>query len=253
MELIRRLEQLGRGDLVIAGGKGANLGALVGAGLPVPPGFVVLTSAYRRFVESNALQAELERLLGTVSPEDPGSTERASVAIREAFAQGRMPEEVALAEKVSAAELQTHVAERRRAYGYWLTVIPAETIGPDLVPLAEDVSDKQVLQGTAASGGRVRGRARIVHDVREALRLTAGDILITRATDPGWTPVFPLVGGIVLEIGGQLSHGAIVAREYAIPAVVNVTGAMRHIRDGQPIIVDGGTGQVFLDTEAAAA
>ena len=109
------------------------------------------------------------------------------------------------AEKVSAAELQTRVADRRRAYGYWLTVIPSETIGPDLVPLAEDVSDK-----------------------------------------------FPLVGGIVLEIGGQLSHGAIVAREYAIPAVVNVTGAMRHIGDGQPIIVDGGTGQVLLDTEARA-
>ena len=70
---------------------------------------------------------------------------------------------------------------------------------------------------------------------------------LTQATDPGWTPVFPLVSGIVLEIGGQLSHGAIVAREYAIPAVVNVQGALHSIKDGQTIVVDGTTGRVYLD------
>jgi rifampicin phosphotransferase len=72
-------------------------------------------------------------------------------------------------------------------------------------------------------------------------------LTVTQATDPGWTPVFPLVSGIVLEIGGQLSHGAIIAREYAIPAVINVQGAMSSIRDGQTIIVDGTSGCVYLD------
>jgi len=109
------------------------------------------------------------------------------------------------AEKVSAAELQTRVADRRRAYGYWLTVIPSETIGPDLVPLAEDVSDK-----------------------------------------------FPLVGGIVLEIGGQLSHGAIVAREYGLPAVLGASGATERIADGQEIIVDGTEGRVTLLRQGGA-
>ncbi|HET9921846.1 MAG TPA: PEP-utilizing enzyme, partial [Ktedonobacteraceae bacterium] len=80
-----------------------------------------------------------------------------------------------------------------------------------------------------------------------AMRLTSGDILVTQATDPGWTPVFPLISGVVLEIGGQLSHGAIVAREYALPAVVNVQGAMQHIKDGQMIVVDGTNGRVYLD------
>ncbi len=70
---------------------------------------------------------------------------------------------------------------------------------------------------------------------------------MTRATDPGWTPVFPLVSGLVLEVGGQLSDGAIVAREYGIPAVVNVSGAMSAIRTGQMVTVDGTRGRVYLD------
>ena len=87
----------------------------------------------------------------------------------------------------------------------------------------------------------------IVLDPREAAKLHVGEILVTQATDPGWTPVFPLVSGLVLEIGGQLSHGAIVAREYGLPAVVNVAGATRHIHDGQIIIVDGTNGCIYLD------
>jgi len=70
---------------------------------------------------------------------------------------------------------------------------------------------------------------------------------VTRATDPGWTPVFPLVAGLVLEVGGQLSHAAIVAREYGVPAVANVNQATSRIRDGQVIVVNGTTGYVHLD------
>ncbi|MFL5654107.1 MAG: PEP-utilizing enzyme [Ktedonobacteraceae bacterium] len=139
------------------------------------------------------------------------------------------------------------MANRRIAYEYWLTVILPDAIGPDGRPIVEEVGDVHILEGVAASGGRICGRARIVQDVHEAMQLSPGDILVTQATDPGWTPVFPLVSGIVLEIGGQLSHGAIVAREYAIPAVVNVQGALRSIKDGQTIVVDGTTGRVYLD------
>ena len=76
-----------------------------------------------------------------------------------------------------------------------------------------------------------------------------GEILVTQGTDPGWTPVFPLPGGLVLETGGLLSHGAIIAREYGIPAVINAPGVLNLIRDGQLIEVDGTTGRVYLDLE----
>jgi phosphoenolpyruvate-protein kinase (PTS system EI component) len=82
--------------------------------------------------------------------------------------------------------------------------------------------------------------------------MNGSNTLLNNDADPGWTPVFPLVSGIVLEIGGQLSHGAIVAREYAVPAVVNVQGAMRSIQDGQMITVDGTHGRVYLDEGASS-
>ena len=69
---------------------------------------------------------------------------------------------------------------------------------------------------------------------------------MAHSTDPGWTPIFPLVRGLVLEVGGQLSHGAIVAREYGIPAVMSVTGATNLFRDGQTLTVDGNKGVVSL-------
>lgn len=143
---------------------------------------------------------------------------------------------------------QARVANRRVAYEYWLTIIAPDALGPDGKPIIEDATNIYMLEGIPASSGCARGRARIVQDVREAMQLTAGDILVTQATDPGWTPVFPLVSGIVLEIGGQLSHGAIVAREYGVPAVVNVQGAMGCIQDGQMITVDGAHGYVYVQS-----
>ncbi len=123
-----------------------------------------------------------------------------------------------------------------------------DVIDPDRKPAPWQVlSQAAYLQGVPASGGQARGRARPVMRRDEAAALQRGDILVTRATDPGWTPVFPLVGGLVLEVGGQLSHGAIVAREYGIPAVVNVSGALSAIHEGQTITVDGTAGRVYLD------
>jgi rifampicin phosphotransferase len=149
-------------------------------------------------------------------------------------------------------DLHTIVADRRAAFDYWHHIVPPDAIGPDGTPLSIQVTNGTFLQGVAASGGQVRGTARLVGSVQEATLLTSNDILVTQATDPGWTAVFPLVSGIVLEIGGQLSHGAIIAREYAIPAVINVPGAMQSIRDGQTIMVDGTSGRVYLDEVAFA-
>jgi pyruvate,water dikinase len=103
-----------------------------------------------------------------------------------------------------------------------------------------------ILSGVSACGGRVTGRAAVLRDVSEFGLLAAGDVLVTRQTDPGWGPVFPLIRGLVIERGGMLSHGAIIAREFGIPAVVGVRDATRRIATGQTLTVDGDRGLVHL-------
>ena len=118
---------------------------------------------------------------------------------------------------------------------------------PPVLPVGEAAAVGDFLAGIPASAGVVRGVARVVLDPGEVRgRLTREDVLVIPFTDTAWTPLFPTVGGVVAETGGQLSHTAIVAREYALPTVVSVKGATRLIRDGQPVTVDGGTGRVWL-------
>jgi pyruvate,water dikinase len=103
------------------------------------------------------------------------------------------------------------------------------------------------LSGISVSTGKIQGYARVIKDPTEFEgALSKRDILIIPFTDVGWTPLFPGVGGIVAETGGLLSHTAIIAREYAIPAVVSINKATDIIKDGQPLIVDGDTGRVYL-------
>ena len=87
----------------------------------------------------------------------------------------------------------------------------------------------------------------VLHNVTEATRLARGDVLVTRQTDPGWAPVFFLIAGLVIERGGMLSHGAIIAREFGIPCVVGVRDATRRIPDGATVTVDGDVGRVRID------
>jgi pyruvate,water dikinase len=101
------------------------------------------------------------------------------------------------------------------------------------------------LVGLAVSAGTIEGRARVIHDMAEA-DLEAGDILVTAFTDPSWTPVFVAVAGLVTEVGGLMTHGAVIAREYGLPAVVGVVHATRLIRDGQKIRVNGTDGYVEI-------
>jgi phosphoenolpyruvate synthase/pyruvate phosphate dikinase len=101
------------------------------------------------------------------------------------------------------------------------------------------------LVGLAVSAGVVEGRARVISDVAEA-DLEAGDILVTAYTDPSWTPTFVAIAGLVTEVGGLMTHGAVIAREYGLPAVVGVQNVQRLIRNGQRIRVDGGNGFVEI-------
>jgi phosphohistidine swiveling domain-containing protein len=101
-----------------------------------------------------------------------------------------------------------------------------------------------VLTGLPSSPGRVTGIARVLYSPQEGARLQPGEILVAPSTDPGWTPLFLLASGLVMETGGYLSHGAIVAREYGIPAVLNIPLATKCIPDGSSILLDGAQGVV---------
>jgi len=101
------------------------------------------------------------------------------------------------------------------------------------------------LVGLAVSAGTIEGRARVIHDMTEA-DLEPGDILVTAYTDPSWTPVFVAITGLVTEAGGLMTHGAVIAREYGLPAVVGVVHATRRIRDRQRIRVNGTDGYVEI-------
>ena len=109
----------------------------------------------------------------------------------------------------------------------------------------EDSQDG-LLVGDPIAPGVVRGRAKVLHAPYEKT-LEQGEILVTRASDPGWTPIFINAAGVVLEIGGALQHGAVIAREYGLPCVSGLDGVMERICDGQMIEVDGSNGVVRLD------
>jgi len=102
------------------------------------------------------------------------------------------------------------------------------------------------LQGTPASAGRVRASARVILDPHDA-HLSPGEILVAPSTDPGWTPLFLKAAGLVMEVGGAMAHGAIVAREYGIPAVVGVAGATERIATGSRLTLDGTAGTVVIE------
>ena len=101
------------------------------------------------------------------------------------------------------------------------------------------------LRGSPASPGTVTAAARVLRSPQGA-HIEPGEILVAPSTDPGWTPLFLTAGGLVMEMGGMMSHGAVVAREYGIPAVVGVAGATDRIATGQQVTVDGSAGVVAV-------
>jgi pyruvate,water dikinase len=146
------------------------------------------------------------------------------------------------------ARRQTYAAELRRRH------IPAMLLSDGTEPQADAevpvAGDGLALNGIPASPGKVRGLARVLRDPSGA-RLEPGEVLVAPSTDPGWTPLFMTAGGLVMEKGGAMSHGAVIAREYAIPAVAGVAGALQRIQTGDTIEVDGTAGRVTRIIERA--
>jgi pyruvate,water dikinase len=147
---------------------------------------------------------------------------------------------------------QALIAKRWVDRAKWMHVLPPAVIGGD-APLAtssntvrSETDNTASIQGLAASAGTVTGTARVILSLDQASRLSPGDILVTYATAPPWTPLFAIAGGVVTDAGGPLAHCAVVAREYGIPAVVGTTNATAAIKDGTTISVDGTSGLVII-------
>jgi phosphohistidine swiveling domain-containing protein len=123
--------------------------------------------------------------------------------------------------------------------------LPAPSEEP--LPAGLHAGELRVLRGVSASAGSYRGRARVIDSIEEASSLRAGDVLVCRATTPAWTPFFGIISALVTNGGGALSHSAIVAREFGIPAVIGTVNGSVLIRDGAIVTVDGSNGIVLIE------
>jgi phosphohistidine swiveling domain-containing protein len=152
---------------------------------------------------------------------------------------------------LAGEDMHQVVRERRAGYDFEMRRrhVPRVLLsdGTEPTPVSSDdasaAESQNMLRGAPASPGRMTAQARVILDPTGA-RLEPGEILVAPSTDPGWTPLFLTAGGLVMEMGGMMSHGAVVAREYGIPAVVGVPGATERITTGQQITVDGAAGTV---------
>jgi pyruvate,water dikinase len=141
------------------------------------------------------------------------------------------------------------IRQRKEAFRTYQALTPPRVLTSDGEVIAgayrRDDLPAGALVGLPVSAGTIEGRARVILDMAEA-DLEAGDILVTAYTDPSWTPLFVAIKGLVTEVGGLMTHGAVIAREYGLPAVVGVEHATRLIRDGQRIRVHGTDGYVEI-------
>jgi pyruvate,water dikinase len=146
------------------------------------------------------------------------------------------------------ADLKGIVAGRRRLYDVELRrrrvprLLLSDGTDVEAAAMPQPAAGDR-LTGTPASAGTAAGKVRVIMDPVGA-HLEPGEILVAPSTDPGWTPLFMTAGALVMEMGGVISHGAVVAREYGIPAVVGVADATTRLRDGQSITADGAAGTV---------
>jgi pyruvate,water dikinase len=160
----------------------------------------------------------------------------------------------ALWNRIKPDEVRAVIVPRKAEYRRYSQMTPSMFIQgerefdplPEEKIKSENLETSKSLTGVAASPGLATGKARVMHSIRELTRIKPGDILVTNSTDPGWSSVFLLIKGLVLETGGVLAHGTVLSREYGLPAVTSVPDATRIIKDGDTITVDGGMGSVTI-------
>lgn len=157
--------------------------------------------------------------------------------------------------------LRARIASRRELFAVWQATTPAEWFCPGAgsseKPGAPAEKRKNAAdgawRGVATGTGVARGKVRRLLHPSEGIALQTGEILVAPSTDPGWTPLFLKAAGLVVETGGYMSHGAIVAREFALPTVVNLPGILDALQDGDEVVVDGLRGEVVRVRPGEAA
>ena len=157
----------------------------------------------------------------------------------------------AIDDPVKGPELLTIVARRKIERERWAALDMPLLMRESQVPvLARGVSsrsgetDGDTLHGLCVSPGYAEGEVVVMRDPNEFARMKRGAILVAPATDPAWTPLFTLASGVIVEVGGMLSHASTVAREYGLPALANVKHATRIFKDGDRIRLDATNGRV---------
>ena len=155
-----------------------------------------------------------------------------------------------LHEAVATKKLEYEIiSKRKNEYRLYKKLNPPRVITSDGEIIAGEYKrenlPKDAVAGLAVSSGIIEGRARVIQKIEDA-DLESGDILVTSFTDPSWTPLFVSIKGLVTEVGGLMTHGAVIAREYGLPAVVGVENAAKMIKDGQRIRVNGTEGYIEL-------
>ncbi|MCA9574134.1 MAG: hypothetical protein KC668_01815 [Myxococcales bacterium] len=149
--------------------------------------------------------------------------------------------------QLDQAETKARVALRRRDFERCERLhVPKLQDGTPVTTRPPAVVGLRTLRGLGVSPGRVEGRARVIHDPRQSATLEPGEILIAPVTDAGWTPLFVHAAALVVDVGGLLSHGSVVAREYGLTAVVGAAGATQLIATGDRVVVDGSRGEVTV-------
>ena len=141
------------------------------------------------------------------------------------------------------------ISKRKEEYKLFIKLTPPRVITSDGEIIAGAYKRENLpanaIAGLAVSFGIIEGRARVILNM-EDVDIEDGDILVTSFTDPSWTPLFVSIKGLVTEVGGLMTHGAVIAREYGVPAVVGVENATRLIKDGQRIRLNGTDGYVQI-------
>jgi len=217
---------------------------------------------FRRLLSRTTEYIDMREKISMLMSEDAYQMRRLSLAIADKFLERCILKakdeifflyideiEALITHHLDESEARSRISLRIRELEADAGIEPADTICGDQVTYktVTDLQNQKYLVGICGSPGKVTGRARIVHDPKHIMgEFGEGDILVVPFTDAGWTPLFTAVAGVVAETGGILSHTSIVAREYGLPAIVNVKNATVVIRDNQTITLDAQGGRVYL-------
>ena len=144
---------------------------------------------------------------------------------------------------------KSKIEQRLKQHQQWQKIQPPALIDESALLQGESQIIGEKLVGIGVSPGIASGKARVLTGLQEMFRIQPGEILVVLTTDPGWTPLFGIIKGLVMEVGGVLSHGSIVAREFGIPAVTSVWSATTQIKTGMKITIDGYKGVIWIDED----